>query len=140
MGYQCYKIEILDEDSPWSNDALDLFEAVNIRPSSVEEPYAVAIYRGAVIAAATLGWSNSEDGTFYVFSVVVAEGWRRKGIGSELVDTVIDEVKARNEAHPGATIRAWVVSPHMAALLEDKGFEAEHPGWSLDRPHMELQP
>ncbi len=111
---------------------------VNVAPE--ESDYEVAVdASGAVVGASTFGWKNEgdfEDGELEdeerrvaTFSVGVLPRARRRGVARRLVKRIL-------AAHPGTDFRVWVVSPHMAALLEDLGFSTDGHEWTPDSPHM----
>src|SRR5579883_1869674 len=106
-------------------EARELFEDVGIRPESSEHLFQACVNEdGEVVAASTVGLYDEtpDDGDplrrpRWRFSVVVDEGWRRKGIARALVRGILD-------AYPRERflLEGKVVSPHMAALLDDLGF------------------
>lgn len=107
---------------------------VNIAPE--ESDYEVARdATGDIVGASTFGWKtedglgDGEEHEVATFSVGVLPRARRRGIARRLVKRIL-------AAHPGTEFNVWVVSPHMAALLEDLGFDAEGREWSPDAPHM----
>jgi len=115
-----------------------LFRQMGIQTSSTEELVLGAVCQGDVVGAATLGVDQDEMGPIYTFSVVVAPEWRRRGLARALVTQTL-ELAAEDAETRGAPLqfRVWVVNPHMAALLEDLGFDLESgTEWSLDAPHM----
>lgn len=60
--------------------------------------------------------------------------WQAKGLGRKLVEKAIEVAKSMGARQ----FRVWAVNPNMASLLESVGFEADHRGWSLESPHMEM--
>jgi GNAT superfamily N-acetyltransferase len=106
-------------------EARELFEDVGIRPESGEHLFQACVNDdGEVVAASTVGLYDEtpDDGDplrrpRWRFSVVVDEAWRRKGIARALVRGILD-------AYPRERflLEGKVVSPHMAALLDDLGF------------------
>ena len=107
---------------------------VNVAPE--EENYEVARdATGDIVGASTFGWKSAggfgdgEEHEVATFSVGVLPRARRRGVARRLVKRIL-------AAHPGTEFNVWVVSPHMAALLGDLGFDAEGREWSPDAPHM----
>jgi len=119
-------------------DAL-LWRKVGVNVAPEESDYEVARdATGEVIGASTFGWKSAgglgdgEEHEVATFSVGVLPRARRRGVARRLVKRIL-------AAHPGTEFNAWVVSPHMAALLESLGFDAEDREWSPDAPHMSFR-
>ena len=123
------------------NDALDLLEDADIKPSPEEELAFVALYKGDVIGALFAsdedGDEDSGDQPKRRFTVVVAPERRGMGIAWQLVE-VLEESTAELAAERGHSIllEAWVVNPHMAELLRGRDFDEGSRGWSQDDPFM----
>ena len=119
-------------------DATEAAEAVfkteGIRISREEEIVLAAICGDKVVGGATVGYHEEEGETVFTFSVAVDSAWQQKGLGRTLVEKAIEIAKSMGARQ----FRVWVVNPNMASLLESVGFEADHRGWSLESPHMEL--
>jgi GNAT superfamily N-acetyltransferase len=133
FGTNIKNLDMSDDDSDFLEQGRDLFEEQGIRISRSEDVCAVAVYRGDVVGAVTLGKSFEEDGYVYTFSAAVDDLWKRKGISRELIKIAIN--MANEDPFPHY-FRVWVVNPHMAALLETLGFDTEGREWSQDSPHM----
>ncbi len=119
-------------------DATEMAEAIfkseGIRLSREEEVVLAAICGGKIVGAASVGHHEEDGETVFTFSVAVDSAWQQKGLGRRLVEAAIQLSKSMGAQR----FYVWVVNPAMAALLEGMGFEADHRGWSLDSPHMEL--
>lgn len=111
-----------------------VFKAEGIRVSREEETVVAAICGEEVVGAATVGQHDEEGEPVFTFSVAVDSKWQGKGLGRQLVEKAMEIAKSMGARQ----FRIWVVNPSMATLLESMGFEADHRGWSLDSPHMEL--
>lgn len=127
----------LDKDSI-AGDVEDIFDQVGIHYGSEEEICfgAVCNDEDTVVpittGGATLGVRNEDGENIYIFSVAIDENWQGMNLGRKLVEKVIEEVRRRG----GFIVRAWVVNPNMAKLLENMGFDTEHNEWSQDSPHL----
>lgn len=123
------------------DEALDLLEDANIKPSPNEALTFVALYKngviGALFASDEDGDEDSGAGPKRRFTVVVAPECRGMGIGLQLV-MALEESTAEMAAERGHPIllEAWVVNPHMAELLRGLDFDEGHRGWSQDDPFM----
>ena len=71
----------------------------------------------------------SVDQDSYTFDVVVSKDVEGKGVGSKLLDAVIDPNKTIgyefSEMYPNAKIKVDVVNPSMKKMLEKRGFQVE---------------
>jgi GNAT superfamily N-acetyltransferase len=67
----------------------------------------------------------SNDGDNYTFDVVVSEAAEGTGVGSKLLDDVIEMPYELREMNPDATMQVDVVSPKMKEMLERRGFEVK---------------
>jgi hypothetical protein len=67
----------------------------------------------------------SNDGDNYTFDVVVSEAADGTGVGSKLLDDVIEMPYELREINPDATMQVDVVSPKMKEMLERRGFEVK---------------
>lgn len=67
----------------------------------------------------------SNDGDNYTFDVVVSEAAEGTGVGSKLLDDVIEMPYDLQEINPNATMQVDVVSPKMKEMLERRGFEVK---------------
>jgi len=126
-------LDMSDEDVELAEQGLDLFKEQGINLSRSEGICAVAEFRGEVVGAVTLGKSNEGGGFVYTFSCAVDDAWKRRGIARALVKIAVEVADENPMPH---SFRVWVVNPYMVGLLEGMGFEEEHGGWSMDRPHM----
>ena len=123
------------------NDALDLLEDADIKPSPEEELAFVALYKGDVIGALFAsdedGDEDSGDQPKRRFTVVVAPERRGMGIAWQLVEALEESTAelAAERGHP-ILLEAWVVNPHMAELLRGRDFDEGSRGWSQDDPFM----
>jgi GNAT superfamily N-acetyltransferase len=75
------------------------------------------------------GAFTSVDQDSYTFDVVVSKDVEGKGVGSKLLDAVIDPNKTISyefsEMYPNAKIKVDVVNPSMKKMLEKRGFSVE---------------
>jgi GNAT superfamily N-acetyltransferase len=117
-----------------TEDAEAVFKTEGIRVSREEEIVLAAVCGDKVVGAATVGHHVEEGEPVFTFSVAVDAAWQAKGLGRKLVEKAIEFAKSMGARQ----FRIWVVNPNMASLLESVGFEADHRGWSLDSPHMEM--
>ena len=67
----------------------------------------------------------SNDGDNYTFDVVVGEADSGTGVGSKLLDDVIEMPYELRDANPDATMRVDVVNSKMKEMLERRGFEVK---------------
>ena len=67
----------------------------------------------------------SNDGDNYTFDVVVSEAADGTGVGSKLLDDVIEMPYELRDMNPDATMQVDVVSPKMKEMLERRGFEVK---------------
>ena len=67
----------------------------------------------------------SNDGDNYSFDVVVSEAADGTGVGSKLLDDVIEMPYELRDMNPDATMQVDVVSPKMKEMLERRGFEVK---------------
>jgi len=89
---------------------------------------------GNIIGGAFTSYDN-ETGE-YTFDVVVSEGAEGSGVGSKLLNSVIEIPSDIKEFNPKAKVKVDVVNPQMQAMLEKRGFEVtERTG--TDRVTME---
>ncbi len=89
---------------------------------------------GNIIGGAFTSYDN-ETGE-YTFDVVVSEDAEGSGIGSKLLNSVIEIPSDIKEFNPKAKVKVDVVNPQMQAMLEKRGFEVtERAG--TDRVTME---
>jgi ribosomal protein S18 acetylase RimI-like enzyme len=89
---------------------------------------------GNIIGGAFTSYDN-ETGE-YTFDVVVSEDAEGSGIGSKLLNSVIEIPSDIKEFNPKAKVKVDVVNPQMQAMLEKRGFEVtERTG--TDRVTME---
>lgn len=73
------------------------------------------------IVGGTFTAYDHQTGT-YTFDVVVDKASENRGVGSALLDSVIELPDDIREMNPDATVRADVVSPAMRRMLERRGF------------------
>lgn len=64
----------------------------------------------------------SNDGDNYTFDVVVSKAAEGTGVGSKLLDDVIEMPYELRDMNPDATMQVDVVSPQMKEMLERRGF------------------
>jgi ribosomal protein S18 acetylase RimI-like enzyme len=76
---------------------------------------------GNIIGGAFTSYDN-ETGE-YTFDVVVSEGAEGSGVGSKLLNSVIEIPSEIKEFNPKAKVKVDVVNPQMQAMLEKRGFE-----------------
>lgn len=138
-----------DSEHEWI-DPWDLFSRNGINMASYEEGLFACVdehddvFGVAVAGLTTSGWGDDGPGELR-FSVAVDPDRQRRGVGRALVRAVKDYYLEQREdlaaAHgvPWIELVAWVVNPHMAALLEDEGFETDGAEWSESEPHMRWQ-
>jgi len=77
--------------------------------------------KGSVIGGAYTSYNNVSGE--YTFDVVVDEEFEGKGVGSRLLDNVIDIPFEIEEFNPNSTVKVDVVNPQMKSMLESRGFE-----------------
>lgn len=133
FGASIEDLDMSEDESDFLDQGRSLFEEQGIRVSRSEDVCAVAVHRGDVVGAVTLGKSSEDEGYVYTFSAAVDDRWQRKGISRELIKIAIE---LANEDPFPHYFRVWVVNPHMVGLLETLGFDTEGRGWSQDSPHM----
>ena len=126
-----------DGEDGFDDEAVSrLFHQSGVNIASYEEPYSQCVdRRGRVAGAAVLGLTGEE----MRFSVAVHSKARRQGIARLLVLDIMEHyVNQRDELQEAYgryfVLHAWVINPHMAALLEDLGFDGD---WSPDSPMMQ---
>lgn len=134
-----YELVDLEEDFDRAEEAERLFRKSKINYSRGEELFLGAINtQGKLIGAITFGLSSASEEPHFVFSVVVARDYRRKGIARMLVREVLSHgtsVAADYDLDPRWMI--WVVNKNMVKLLESEGFEHEGYGeWSDFEPFL----
>jgi ribosomal protein S18 acetylase RimI-like enzyme len=71
------------------------------------------------------GAFTSADQDGYTFDVVVSKEAEGKGVGSKLLDEVINPPYEIAEAYPDAQVKVDVVNPSMKKMLENRGFVVE---------------
>ena len=71
------------------------------------------------------GAFTSADQDGYTFDVVVSKEAEGKGVGSKLLDEVINPPYEITEAYPDAKVKVDVVNPSMKKMLENRGFVVE---------------
>ena len=76
---------------------------------------------GNIIGGAFTSYDN-ETGE-YTFDVVVSEGAEGSGVGSKLLNSVIEIPSEIKDMNPKAKVKVDVVNPQMQAMLEKRGFE-----------------
>ena len=69
------------------------------------------------------GAFTSYDGNKYTFDIVIDKEYDGKGVGSELLNKVVNIPYDILEQNPDATIEIDVVSPVMQEMLKKRGFE-----------------
>lgn len=122
-------------------DALSLMDDANINPSPDEELVFVALYKGELIGALFASDEDPDEDEGVEpkrrFTVVVAPERRGMGIAWTMVEALEESTAemSSDRGHP-ILLEAWVVNPHMANLLREKGYDEGHRGWSQDDPFM----
>jgi ribosomal protein S18 acetylase RimI-like enzyme len=86
--------------------------------SDRELSYVARDSKGNVIGGAF----TSYDGDVYTFDVVVSEQYEGKGLGSKLLDKVVDVPYYIKEENPNVKIEVDVVNPKMQEMLSKRGF------------------
>jgi len=76
---------------------------------------------GNVIGGAYTSYDNSTGE--YTFDVVVSKEAEGSGVGSKLLNSVIEIPSDIKEFNPKAKVKVDVVNPQMQAMLEKRGFE-----------------
>jgi ribosomal protein S18 acetylase RimI-like enzyme len=71
------------------------------------------------------GAFTSADQDGYTFDVVVSKEAEGKGVGSKLLDEVINPPYEITDAYPDAKVKVDVVNPSMKKMLENRGFVVE---------------
>ena len=71
------------------------------------------------------GAFTSADQDGYTFDVVVSKEAEGKGVGSKLLNEVINPPYEITEAYPDAKVKVDVVNPSMKKMLENRGFVVE---------------
>jgi GNAT superfamily N-acetyltransferase len=71
------------------------------------------------------GAFTSYDGDKYTFDVVVSKEAESKGVGSRLLNSVIQMPIEISDSNPDATIEVDVVSTKMKSMLESRGFKVD---------------
>jgi GNAT superfamily N-acetyltransferase len=107
-----------------------LFSASGIRISSVENLHEACLSpEGRVLGVSVVGLETSEPYEWddeqrprYVFSIVVADEARRRGIARGLIQSLMDGLGGE------VLLEGQVVNPHMAVLLGKLGFRY-HDAW-----------
>lgn len=129
-------IALTEETDPCGaleNAALDLIDASGLNKSDDEEFIIVAVGEsddddGDVCGALFYGRTGCQDLPEVTFTVLVAEGHRRRGVATELVSEL---VYMRNRGWlddgPWPQLRAWTVNPAMRDLLKDLDFHESGP-------------
>ena len=122
-----YKIEsIFDEDGEIDFDADEALRKISKErdlgiTGDREANSVVRNEDGEVIG----GTFVSNDGDNYTFDVVVSEAADGTGVGSKLLDDVIEMPYELRDMNPDATMQVDVVSPKMKEMLERRGFEVK---------------
>jgi ribosomal protein S18 acetylase RimI-like enzyme len=71
------------------------------------------------------GAFTSADQNGYTFDVIVSKEAEGKGVGSKLLDEVINPPYEITDAYPDAKVKVDVVNPSMKKMLENRGFIVE---------------
>lgn len=148
---QCKIVSVGEFGNEEDLDALglDLWEATEkaeqvivsagIRIARHEDISLAAICDGDIVGGLSFGsYEDPDRGTIFSFSVAVDSNWRSKGLARRLVEAAVEDIKSQGSFIDNAMISAWVINPHMVALLESLGFESEGREWSENEPFMLL--
>ena len=120
--------EILEE-------AEQAFKKNGVHLGRGEEIYEVCLDSNENVVGASsmqpLGMDELDGLPLFRFSLVTLPSARRRGIARRLAKSLL-------EAHDQSehTAEAWVINPHMVALLESLGMEPTEGEWSPDTPFM----
>ena len=122
-----YKIEsIFDEDGEIDFDADEALRKIakerDLGITGDREANSVVRNEDGEVIGGTF---VSNDGDNYTFDVVVSEAADGTGVGSKLLDDVIEMPYELRDMNPDATMQVDVVSPKMKEMLERRGFEVK---------------
>ena len=122
-----YKIEsIFDEDGEIDFDADEALRKIakerDLGITGDREANSVVRNEDGEVIGGTF---VSNDGDNYTFDVVVSETADGTGVGSKLLDDVIEMPYELRDMNPDATMQVDVVSPKMKEMLERRGFEVK---------------
>jgi GNAT superfamily N-acetyltransferase len=130
---------VFDEDGEMDADAEDAVRGIaKERDLGVTRDRELATVardeNGNVIGGAYTAYDN-ETGE-YTFDVVVSKEAEGSGVGSKLLDSVIEIPYEISDMNPKAKVKVDVVNPQMQAMLEKRGFEVTAKT-GIDRVTME---
>lgn len=123
--FQIYQVSGWDDEEEqenWADDFVAIFDSGRIRISSVEQPFIIAREKSTekMVGACVVDIEFDDDGdeSVVTFSVAIHPDYRRFGIARDMVAEVI-------RRFPRCTIKADVVNPNMAKLVESLGLNKD---------------
>jgi len=92
----------------------------DLQVASFRRQWQVTQVRIIMLDGADIGWlqSMTQDGSYYLGQLFVEGSWQRRGIGTEVMNCLIDEA---NKAHKAVTLGVVKINP-AKRLYERLGF------------------
>lgn len=112
-----YDWEVADE---FDGDPYEVASQAGLYISNDKEPVSIAVVDGKIVGALFVASDHYNDE--FTADVAVLPEYQGKGIGSKLVDEMMDQYDMNSYDFPEMKFRVDAVNPQMAAMLKKRGF------------------